>query len=195
LAEFQHALFDRGLTYLSGVRSLASTPELIHHLSDFEHRRSVCIWLGEHIESVNLYLKACLQRCLDCFHAWEQPVTQIYAVPFDPSFSIDGFCDFQANPIALLIDVGRVMPQDWLALVLHECAHAYTGSPGHDAAFARSLTHLCLGLDIAPPPAPIEDELRFYPYCIATADPLAFWRGEAEHWRSHLPDFAAIQPH
>jgi len=73
-----------------------------------------------------------------------------------------------------------VVPDDWLRLVAHEYAHAHTGSPGHRVEFERSLTHLCLGLAIPPPPdqSDAKDWLRFYPDCVPTQNPLAFWRGE-----------------
>ena len=81
-----------------------------------------------------------------------------------------------------MIDVGRMLPQDWLLVVAHEYAHAHADVPGHHHQFAQSLAHLCLGLAIAPPlwQPSVEDNLRFYPTYSATQDPLAFWRGEAE---------------
>ena len=180
--------FNRGLDYLYGVRSLALDPEIVYGVYDLESRIPICTWIGEHIEAVNTHLRSCLQMCLDCFHPWEQPPTQICAVPLDQSFGIDGFCNFQTDPITLLVDVGRVVPEDWLLLVAHEYTHAHAGSPGHHPQFARSLTHLCLGLDIAPPPHQPgrEDGLRFYPNYVSTQDPLAFWRGEGTDWRSSL---------
>jgi hypothetical protein len=175
--------FTRGLDYLYGVRSLAPEPEMVNAMHDVDRRIPICTWIGEHIEAVNLQLTAYLQACQDCFHLWEQPAAQIFAAPLAQTFGIDGFCNFQTHPITLLIDVGRVQPQDWLLLVAHECAHAHAGSPGHHSQFARSLSHLCLGLGIASPPshshteASLEELLRSYPYCPATADPLAFWQG------------------
>jgi len=107
---------------------------------------------------------------------------QIFATPLAQSFGIDGFCNLQTDPISVLIDVGRVVPENWLRLVAHEYAHAHAGSPGHHQRFAQSLAHLCLGLEIAPPLCQLdqEDSLRFYPDCLATHDPLAFWQGKEE---------------
>ncbi|QIR39540.1 hypothetical protein HCG51_24415 [Tolypothrix sp. PCC 7910] len=173
--------FTRGLDYLYGVRSLALDAEMIDVVYDLENRKSLCVWICEHIDAVNQQLEKCLQACHDCFHPWEQPTIQIFAAPIAQSFGIDALCNLQTNPITILIDVGRVVPADWLALVVHEYAHAHAGSPGHHEQFARSLSHLCLGLGIAPPPLQpgMESYLRFYPDCRPTQNPLAFWRGES----------------
>ncbi len=162
---------------------MALEPEMINVMHDLNHRVSVCTWIGEHIDAVNLQLEVYLQACQDCFHSWEQPVTQIFSAPLAHAFGVDGICNFQTHPITLLVDVGRVQPQDWPLLVAHEYAHAHAGSPGHHPQFARSLSHLCLGLGIAPPPeqwgeqSSMADYLRLYPYCPPTKDPLAFWCG------------------
>lgn len=176
--------FTRGLDYLYGVRSLAIEPEMVDLVYALDHRIPICIWISEHIEAVNIQLNAHLQACHDCFHPWEQPDTQIFAAPLAQSFGLDGFCNFQTNPISIVIDVGRVMPKDWLLVVAHEYAHAHAGSPGHHQQFAQSLAHLCLGLEIAPPSYQpgMEDSLRFYPGYPPTQDPLAFWQGEGRDW-------------
>lgn len=177
-----HDPFARGLDYLYGVRSLALTPEMVDRVDDLEHRLLICTWISEHIEAVNAQLNTCLQACHDCFHLEEQPFTQIFAAPLAQSFALDALCNFQTSPIALLIDVGRMPPENWLRVVAHEYAHAHAGSPGHHQQFARSLTHLCLGLELAPPSnqSGREDSLRFYPGYAPTQDPLAFWRGEGD---------------
>lgn len=183
-----HDPFARGLDYLYGVRSLALDPDMISLVSDLSQRTPICIWIGQHIEAINAQLRAYLQVCHDCFHAWEQPTVQIFAAPLAQSFGLDAFCNFQTHPVTILIDVGRVEPRDWLMLVVHEYAHAHAGSPGHHEQYARSLSHLCLGLGIAPPiyEPGREDVLRFYPGCVPTQDPLMFWRGEGENWRSSV---------
>lgn len=172
--------FTRGLDYLYGVRSLALEPEMVDRMYDLEHRLPICIWISEHIAAVNIQLNACLQACHACFHLWEQPCIQIFAAPLAQSFGLDALCNFQTKPISILIDVGRMMPKDWLLVVAHEYAHAHAGSPGHHQQFARSLSHLCLGLELAPPSwqPGREDSLRFYPGYLPTPDPLAFWQGE-----------------
>lgn len=178
----------RGLDYLYGVRSLAVEPDLISLVFEQAQRTPICTWIGQHIEAVNAQLNIYLQACHDCFHAWEQPTVQIFAAPLAQSFGLDAICNFQVQPLTLLIDVGRVEPKDWLRLVVHEYAHAHAGSPGHHYQFARSLTHLCLGLGIAPPRTEpgMEDVLRFYPNCAQTEDPLKFWRGEGKDWQLSL---------
>ncbi len=173
--------FTRGLDYLYGARSLALDPEMVDVVYDMDKRIPICTWIGQHIDAVNASLNACLQACHDCFHPWEQCAIQIFAAPLAQSFRIDGLCNLQTNPMTILIDVGRIVQEDWLALVIHEYAHAHAGSPGHHQEFAKSLAHLCLGLAIAPPPCQLAKEtsfLRSYPYCRSTPDPLAFWRGE-----------------
>jgi hypothetical protein len=172
--------FTRGLDYLYGVRSLAPEAGVIDLVEQLEQRIPICTWIGTHIEQVNQTLAAHLQACHACFHAWQQPQLQIFATPLAQSFAIEALCNFNTDPITLLIDVGRVVPADWLGLVVHEYAHAQAGSPGHHQAFATSLTHLCLGLAIAPPQLGNEESLRFYPPCRPMEHPLAFWRGESD---------------
>ena len=154
--------------------------DLVHQS---EHQAPVCLWIAQHIEAINAQLTRYLQACHDCFHTWEQPTIQIFAAPLARSFGLDAFCNFQTKPISILIDVGRMKPKNWLLAVVHEYAHAHVGSPGHDQAFARSLTHLCLGLGIVPPQSLSEDRLRCYPNYLPTPNSLAFWRGETEDWR------------
>lgn len=174
--------FTRGLDYLYGVRSLALVPEIVDGVYDLEHRTPICTWIGRYIDAVNAQLNFYLQACHNCFHPWEQQSIQIFAAPFVQAFGIDGLCNLQTQPTTILIDVGRVVVEDWLLLVMHEYAHAQAGSSGHHQQFARSLTHLCLGLGIAPPAQQIELEsyLQHYPNCRTTQEPLAFWRGEAK---------------
>ncbi|WGV28207.1 hypothetical protein [Halotia branconii] len=171
--------FTRGLDYLYGARSLALDPEMVDVVYDLDKRIPICNWIANHIDAVNAELNACLQACHDCFHPWQQRTVQIFAAPLAQSFGIDGLCNLKTNPITILIDVGRVIPEDWLALVIHEYAHAHAGFPGHHQEFAKSLSHLCLGLAIAPPSyqPSMEASLRSYPYCHPTQDPLAFWQG------------------
>ncbi|WP_236144488.1 hypothetical protein [Nostoc sp. CMAA1605] len=173
--------FTRGLDYLYGIRGLALDSEMIDVVYDMNNRIPICAWIGQHIDRVNRQLENYLQACHDCFHPWEQPTVQIFAAPLAQRFGVDGFCNLKTNPMTILIDVGRVLPADWLLLVVHEYAHAHAGLPGHHEKFARSLTHLCLGLGIAPPAwqSGMDYHLRFYPHCRATPNPLAFWRGES----------------
>ena len=178
--------FTQGLDYLYGVRSLAPAPEMVDLVHDLTLRIPICTWIGNHIQAVNAELTACLQACHDCFHPWEQPQIQIFAAPLAQSFGLDGLCNLETEPVTLLIDAGRLATADWVALVSHEYAHAHAGSPGHHEAFARSLTHLCLGLGIAPPLDRLnsQDCLRSHPEYRSTPDPLAFWRGESEDWQT-----------
>ena len=160
---------------------------MVELVYDLKNRVPICTWIGNHIDAVNAEVNACLQACHACFHPWEQPQIQIFAVPLAQSFGLDGLCNLQTEPITILVDVGRLAWEDWLSLVCHEYAHAQAGSPGHHEAFVRSLTHLCLGLGIAPPPIDpgtgqwsLEERLRSYPEYRSAQDRLAFWRGEAK---------------
>jgi hypothetical protein len=174
--------FTDGLDYLYRVRSLALEPEMVDLVDNCNHQAPICVWIGENIESINRQLNLLLLRCQQCFHPWEQPNAQVFATPLATSYRVDALCNLKTHPITLLIDVGRVVPADWLRLVVHEYAHAYAGSPGHHPQFAQSLAHLCLGLEIPPPlgQPPSEESLQFFPGCRSTQDPLAFWRGEGE---------------
>ena len=139
----------------------------------------VCGWIGENIDRINLKLKDCLQACHDCLHPQERRPMQIFAAPLAPTLGLDGFCNIRITPVTLLVDVGRVYPEDWLAIVAHEYAHAHLGNSGHDATFATLLSHLCLGLGLDLPiwEPGMEMKLRHWPPCPSRSDPLAFWRG------------------
>lgn len=47
---------QRGLAYLYQMRSVAPEPELIDLVYQLELRRSICVWMGQHIETVNAHL-------------------------------------------------------------------------------------------------------------------------------------------
>jgi hypothetical protein len=171
-------LFSRGLDYLYQIRALAVEPDLIQIIYHLEERISVCTWIGQHIDTVNAVLQQQVQACQACFHPWEQRSIQIFAAPFADVFGIDGLCSLADCPITLLVDVGRVVPQDWLALVAHEFAHAQVGSPGHSAEFVRVLTHLCLGLGLMLPGETVSaEDWCSLPLYRKTANPIAFWQG------------------
>lgn len=177
-----------GLDYLYAVRSLALNPDMVNLLHSASDRTAICRWLGSQIDGINSILHALLQACHHCFHTWERPPIQIFAVPLTDTYHLEGICNLHTRPITLLIDVGRAAPEEWLALVMHEYAHARAASPGHHHQFAQALAHLCLGLGYEPLPwqPGIESHLRAYPYTRPVLDPLAFWRGEQTDWRSHL---------
>jgi hypothetical protein len=175
--------FTYGLNYLYQMRSLAPQPDLLAMIHTLDQYESYCIWIGQHIEQINAELFTCLQSCHDCFHPWQQRSIQVFAAPFTETCGLDGICNLQTQPLTILVDVGQVMPQDWLALVAHEYAHAHLGYPGHDAEFGRVLIHLCRGLDLhlARPPAQLpttEAEWRCFPPYRRTEARLKFWRGQ-----------------
>lgn len=168
--------FTRGLDYLQQVQQLALDPELIHKMEQRKHI-ALCTWIGLHIDVVNAQLNACLQACQACFHEWERRSVRIFAAPFCQSYGIDGLCNLHTAPPTILIDVGRVVPQDWLGLVAHEYAHVHVGSPGHEQMFLQVISHLCLGLGLLSPQPQAYDQLRHWPPSRRTSDPIAFWLG------------------
>ncbi|BAZ38424.1 hypothetical protein NIES4101_43610 [Calothrix sp. NIES-4101] len=192
--------YTRGVEYLKMVQRLALQPEMVDvleptftilsttlRMSDREftlqeYRISICNWIGQNIYTVNAQLNTYLQVCHECFHPQERRNIRIFAVPLSHSLGIDGFCNILINPTTILIDVGRVAPNDWLGIVAHEYAHAHLGLSGHNYQFANILCHLCLGLGLEPPTwetTTMESSLRSWPYCQSTTNPLAFWIGEA----------------
>ncbi len=168
--------FSRGLDYLYQARTHALDADMVDLVFDFDQRSPICTWIGNHIDSVNAILQAQLQTCHHCFHSDQQPPCQILAAPIASRYGIDGL--YNPTTATILLDVGRVHPADWLVLVAHEYAHAHAQSPGHHAQFAQSLSHLCLGLAIAPPSP--RDRLSSYPPYRSMPNPLAFWRGDTD---------------
>lgn len=175
-----------GLDYLYTMRSLALKPDMVNLLHQCSDRTKIYHWVGSHIDAINTRLNHLLQACHGCFHPWERPTLQIFAAPLSDTYQLEGICNLHTRPITLLIDVGRAAPEDWLALVAHEYAHARAAAPGHHHQFAQALAHLCLGLgyEALPWQPGIEVNLRAYPYTRALPDPLSFWRGEQADWRS-----------
>jgi hypothetical protein len=171
--------FTAGLNYLYSARAFALHLDLIDLVYYPQQRQAVCTWIGNHIAKVNAELEQCLQACHACFHPQQRRSMQVLAAPFSATVAIDGWCNLQTQPLTILVDVGRVVPTDWIALVAHEYAHAHLGSPGHSTAFAAVLTHLCLGLGLELPSLPEIEAWSMLPaYCL-TKDPLAFWRGQS----------------
>lgn len=170
----------RGLDYLYGLRSLAIDPDMIDVMHDPALRVSVAAWIGENIDRVNNELATLVQACDDCCYEASRPQLQAWAAPFAQSYNICGLCNLQTAPTTVLVDLGRVEPSDWLALVVHEYAHAQAGSPGHHQDFAAALQHLCQGLSLPLPAIEpgAEDKLRLYPACQIVSDSWSWWQGK-----------------
>jgi hypothetical protein len=168
-----------GVQYLQRIQLLLPAPHMIDVMDNVRDRVSICNWIGDQIESVNSSLQAHLNACHDCFDPLSRKSINIFAVPFASSVRLDGFCNINTIPTTILVDVGRVKPADWLALVAHEYAHAHLGYPGHDREYANVLSHLCLGLGF-PQPSTIPDDrsLYYWPPYLEPIDPLYWWRGE-----------------
>ena len=176
--------FQRGWEYLDMLRQLTPESNMIELSDDISDRIRICTWIGDRIDSINLELTDCLEACHQCFPKANRQNIKIFAAPLASRYGIDGLCNIWLDPIVIFIDVGRVSSEDWLSLVVHEYAHAHLKSPGHDRRFLEVLTHLCLGIGLAPPvPAPEMDRaaissLRNWPHCNSTPNPLAFWQGK-----------------
>ncbi len=176
----QTLTYQDGVDYLAKITPLLPDPQAIDVMANLRDRDKICTWIGNSIAIVNLQLQAQLNACADCFRPIDRRSIHIFAVPLADSLGLDGFCNIAATPMTILVDVGRVAPQDWLALVAHEYAHAHLGYPGHDREYVRVLDRLCWGLGLARPSFPPDDR-RIYcwpPYTPAI-DPLAWWRGES----------------
>lgn len=177
--------FQRGWEYLDRMRQLTPEQGMIELGDDISDRIRICTWIGDRIDAINLELTDCLEACHQCFSPADRQNIKIFAAPLASRLGIDGLCNILLDPIVIFIDVGRVASENWLSLVVHEYAHAHLKSPGHERRFLQVLTHLCLGIGFAPPvssPA-IDDEaicaqLRNWPHCSATSNPLDFWQGK-----------------
>jgi hypothetical protein len=171
--------YQAGIAYLTKVRSVLPDPQMVDVTRNLRDRVSICNWIGQQIDTVNRSLQVHLTACHECFNPAERRSIQIWAVPFAASVQLDGFCNIHAAPTTILVDVGRVAPADWLALVAHEYAHAHLGYPGHDRQYAQVLGHLCLGLGFAQPSlTPVDRQIYCWPPYAPAIDPLAWWRGE-----------------
>ena len=171
--------YQRGLDYLYGMRQLSLEPRMIDVIDRLHDREPICIWIGNNIETINIELNACLDACHECFHPWERCQVQIFATPLASAFGIDGLCNLTTSPITILIDVGRLLPRDWLGLVAHEYAHAHVGQPGHDRPFMAALSQLCLGLGLPLPSDQLanQESWAYWPPHSSLPNPLTFWRG------------------
>lgn len=167
--------FELGLNYLMQMRTQAIDPDLIELCYGRPEHERLCRFVGASIAAINMELQLCLQACQGCFHRWQQKPVQIFAAPFVDRFGLDGFCNIRVQPVTILVDVGRVEPQDWLALVVHEYAHAQVGSPGHDDIFVQTLIHLCNGLGLKLPIADSGADWRSLPAYRRRVESLAFW--------------------
>ena len=174
----QTETYRAGVEYLQWIQPMLP-PATIDVMENLRDRVSIYNWIGKQIATVNRSLQVHLNACDECFNLGDRRSIQIFAVPFASSMQLDGFCNINTTPTTILVDVGRVAPADWLALVAHEYAHAHLGYPGHDRAYAQVLSHLCLGLGFAQPSdTPSDRSIYCWPPYVAAIDPLAWWRGE-----------------
>jgi hypothetical protein len=171
----------RGTRYLEELRQIAPAAVEVELEGALSDRMKMCRWIGQQIQRVNQHLLALLEACEACLYPPDRPPVQILAAPLASHLGLEGICLLQTQPITLLVDVGRVLPSDWLGMVAHEYAHAVVGSPGHDVRFWQTLTHLCLGLGLLPPPTSYSSEsLASWPPCRPQARPTAFWAGNLQ---------------
>ena len=136
------------------------------------------------LDRINVQLHQHLVACQDCFYPADRVAAQVWAGPITPSFRVDAFCNVQARPAALIIDVSRVLPDDWPRLVAHEYAHAIVGDSGHCRRYAEVLQHLCRGWGWELLPTYADGgvdchrvNLATFPPCRSQPNPRDFWRG------------------
>ncbi len=165
--------YERGKAYWQQMQTLALDPSLVALRLPSAWEEQICCAIAQRIATINQELEAHLSRCQQCFYPEQRLNIQIFATPFARHLNIDGLCNVKRQPITILIDVGRIVYADWLCAVVHEYAHAQVGVAGHHDTFLETLTHLCLGLGLTPPPSKTLSEA--WPPCRPTADPLAFW--------------------
>ncbi|NCJ07735.1 hypothetical protein GS597_14695 [Synechococcales cyanobacterium C] len=168
----------QGRAYLQFVEQLTPEPQIIETFAQSHEQTKIYAWIGASIDAINHPLQMALAACQQCFPAGECPEVAVYAAPFKDSLGFDGLCNLWTHPFTLLVDVGRVVPEDWLKLIVHEYAHAHLGHPGHSQDYGAVLAHLCLGLGFRPPPSSL-DSLHHWPNYRRTDDITALWRGIA----------------
>lgn len=184
---------EEGARYLSKIRSLTLVPAMVDleeiapsrsYLAGKSLQNEILEWIGNNIHWINDRLSACLQACHDCFYPHQRPEVEIWATPIARRFKIDAICNIQSTPRVILVDVGRIVPSDWLRIVAHEYAHAQLGHPGHGDAYLAVLEHICLGLGIELPGCHSqmsfkekEARLQKWPPCDLVSNPIEFWRG------------------
>lgn len=162
-----------GRNYLEAMYALLP-PKLIAAGEDLESRQLICQGIGQQIPRLNHYLQDCLTACAHCFHPWQRRSIQIWAVPLADA-ALDGLCLLHTQPVTICVDLGRVIPEDWLPLVLHEYAHAHLAQPGHSLQFAQTLQQLCCGLGFESVPAsPLY--WNAWPPLRHCSQPQHFWR-------------------
>ncbi len=174
--------FTRGCNYLRMVQRFAIEPKMVDVMDNLRDRIPICNFIGNNIDTINTQLGVYLDACHECFHPQKRKHIRILATPLAQSLGIDGVCNIFTTPVTIFVDVGRVVPQNWLHIVAHEYAHAHLGESGHSQKFATILSHVCLGLGLEPPyqQPGMEAYLRSWPYCQSTRDPLSFWIGSHE---------------
>ncbi|MBE9029778.1 hypothetical protein IQ266_08565 [filamentous cyanobacterium LEGE 11480] len=178
--QHQEFVTDQAAVYLQRLQQFELEPRMINLL--MSERRRAYPWIGANIDRVNQALYEHLVTCQECFFPANRCAVSILAAPIGPEWGIDGFCNVRVDPSMILVDVGRIVPTDWLKLVAHEYAHAMIGSAGHASEYAAILKHLCLGLGFTWDEQwrSENNRLQTYPPCISTLDPIAFWRGDSD---------------
>lgn len=169
----------RGACYLAALRQLTPDSGMVELPGDDCDRTQICSWIGLHIHHINRHLQTLQMECEACLQPYQRPPVQILAAPLVAARGLDGVCNVLMRPMMILVDVGRILPVDWLGAVAHEYAHAMVGSPGHNFPFQQALIHLCLGLGLVPPPTrQIEQGLASWPPCRSTGAAREFWLGQ-----------------
>ncbi|PSN19920.1 hypothetical protein C7271_04800 [filamentous cyanobacterium CCP5] len=178
---------ERGYSYYQQIQPLIPYRHLRFDIDSAIWRRRL-VWIGQNIHRLNQRLWELTQSCFDCFLTTCPPIRP-WAFPLglvlQPDLKLAGLCNLDISPIALIIDVGQISPEDWLRVVVHEFAHAVSGA-GHGPDFQSALTHLCIGLGF-PPPVTLSNAqgLRQWPPYRPSRQ-TTFWSGEPTYGSSNL---------
>ena len=176
--------FQRGLNYLYALRLLLPQPDLIDLMLWPLYRDSASAWIGAQVDDLNAQLAELLEVCHQAVAPAERPSVQLYATPLAARFGLDGLCYWPISQTGaqtealILLDLGTLEPQDWLALLVHEYAHAICRLPGHGQLFQQQLAALCRTLNLELSPTANWNALPLYP---RRPDRIAFWLGETPH--------------
>ena len=98
--------YRNGVAYLDKIQFLLPDPQMVDVMANLRDRVSICNWIGNRIESVNISLQAHLNACHECFHPIvgaadleaNRRSIRIFAVPFASSVRLDGFCNITTTP-------------------------------------------------------------------------------------------------
>jgi hypothetical protein len=167
----------RANDYLRWVRQRAIQADWIALTNAEDQHLATLMAIGTSIHQLNQRLHQMLDTLLLGLRPEERPRVQIVAAPIALKVGVDGFCNLQTSPITLIVDPSRILPADWLHLVVHELAHAVTQGVGHGSRFFQTLSTLCIAQDLPLPPSDSLQRgvLPYWPPCRPNPGAEQFW--------------------